>query len=106
MNEEEMKEATEELKKIPGMPKPIFIKITYDEELQKITGTKEDPTYMSQGSMFIYLLQNVFMTYPEIEKNYPPGSLGFTINDIPPNVYSPLFDGDIVSFHILTNLRM
>ena len=100
MNEEEMKKMMKELENTPGIPKPIHIRIRYDKELQKITGTEEEPVYMSQGSIFVYLLQNIFIEHPEIEKRYPPGVLAFAINNIPPKTYTPLLDGDIVSFRV------
>lgn len=90
----------EELENAPGMPKPIHIRVRYDKELQKITGTEEEPVYMSQGSIFVYLLQNIFIEHPEIEKRHPPGFLAFAINNIPPKTYTPLLDGDVVSFYV------
>lgn len=101
MNEEEMKKMIEEMSKYADMPKPIRITARYDEMLQKITGRAEDSVYMGEGSAFIYLLQNIFMEHPEIEKQYPPGALTFSINDVPPKTYSPLFDGDVVIFGVL-----
>ena len=53
---------------------------------------------MSEGSSFAYLLHNVFLSHPEIEKKYPPGTLGFVINGIPLKARTPLFDGDVVAF--------
>ena len=100
MSEEEMRKIVEDMAKIPGMPKAMFLKIQYDKELQKITGKPEHPMVMSEGGNFAYLLQNVFIEYPKIEKKYPPGQLGFTINGTSPKAYTPLFDGDRVSFSI------
>jgi molybdopterin converting factor small subunit len=101
MDEEKMKKIVGELMENSEMSQSIYIKVRYDKELQKITGTEEEPVCMSQGSTFMYLLQNVFMSHPDIEKRYPPGSLGFVINDIPPKIYTPLLDGDVVSFTIM-----
>ncbi len=80
-----------------AMPQSISITVQYDEELQKITNIKEHPVILSDGATFAYLLQNIFMAYPDIEKNYPPGMLGFSINGFAPKAYSPLLDGDLVS---------
>ena len=99
-----MKKAVEELMKNSEMPQPIYVKVRYDKELQKITNTEEESVCMSQGSTFVYLLQNVFIAHSEIEKRYPPGSVGFVINGIPPKVYTPLLDGDVVSFTISSSL--
>ncbi|MDO8660214.1 MAG: hypothetical protein Q7K54_06520 [Candidatus Parcubacteria bacterium] len=88
------------LGQIPGMPKAITINIEFDLELQKITGTEGHDVVMSEGSMFMFLLQSIFMEYPKIEKKYPPGMLGFIINGTPPKTYTPLFDGDVVSLSV------
>ena len=103
MNEEEMRKMVEEMVKIPGMPKAMFLQIQYDKELQKITGQEEHPMVMSEGGTFAYLLQNIFIEYPKIEKQYPAGVLGFTINGTSPKPYTPLFDGDIVIFSVNKN---
>jgi len=86
--------------KIPGMSKSIRVTVCYDSELQKITGCAEESMFMSEGSTFLYLLQNIFMAHPGIEKQYPPGVLLFSINGFPPKTYSPLFDGDVVAFDV------
>ena len=88
-----------DMENINGMPRSIKITVFYDSTLQKITGTESDPVFMSEWSTFVYLLKNVFISYPEIEKKYPPGQLGFIINGKPPtNPTTPLFDGDKVEF--------
>lgn len=104
MSEEEMKKMVEEMVKMPGMPKPIRLTVRYDGALQKITGRAEDPVFMSEGSTFVYLIQNVFIEHPEIEKQYPPGVLTFFIHGIPPKEYTPLFDGDVVIFGVSSRL--
>ncbi len=81
-------------------PQPIQITILFDEELTRITKEKESSMILSEGSTFVYLLHNIFMTYPEIEEKYPPGKLGFEINNVSPQINSPLFDGDVVSFSV------
>ena len=85
---------------IPDMPAPMRLTIRYDEALQKITRVAEEPVFMGEGATFVYLLQNIFIEHPEIEKRYPPGALGFSINGFPPKSYSPVFDGDVVSFSV------
>ncbi|MEK7190480.1 MAG: hypothetical protein AAB661_01805 [Patescibacteria group bacterium] len=100
MDEEEMRKMAEEMSKIPGMPKPIFIKVEFDRDLQKITGKKEIPMVVSQGATFAYVLQNIFIEYPGIEKKYPPGELGFTIDGTPPKTYTPIFDGDVIRLSV------
>ncbi len=82
------------------MPPHITISIQFDAELQKLTGNAGHPVFMSEGANFTFLLMSVFEEYPEIEKMYPPGTLGFTINGVPPKPYSPLFDNDVVYFAV------
>jgi len=82
------------------MPAPITITLRFDDDLQKLTAIAEHPVVMSEGVVFSFLLMSVFAEYPEIEDIYPPGTLGFTINGVPPKPYSPLFDGDVVLFSV------
>ena len=103
MNEEEMRKMAEEMSKIPGMPKAMFLKVEFDWKLQKITGKKDIPMVMGEGATFAYLLQNIFIEYPKIENKYPAGSLGFVINGTSPKAYTPIFDGDVVSFSVSTS---
>jgi len=98
MNEEEMKKMAERMSKIPGVPKPVYFSVQYDKELQKITGKKEHPVIMNEGATFAYLLHNIFMEYPELERQYRPGVLKFSINGIPPKMHTQFFDGDMVVF--------
>jgi len=86
--------------KIPNIPKSICISVRYDKELQKITGKEEYSVTMSEGATFAYLLHNIFMEYPEIGKRYPPGTLKFSVYDIPPKLHTPLFDGSVVVFWV------
>jgi len=101
MNEEEMTKMMKEMAKMPGMPKPMFLKVQYDKELQKITNRSEHPVLMGEGGTFTYLLQSVFTEYPEIEKQYAPGTLRFSINGTSPKMYTPLFDGDTIVFSVV-----
>ncbi len=83
------------------MPPHITITIRFDTELQKLTGNTGHPVFMSEGATFAFLLMSVFEEYSEIENKYPPGTLGFMVNEVPPKMYTPLFDGDIVSFSVV-----
>lgn len=98
MNEEEMKKMLDEMPEMAGMPKGICVTVQFDKELQKITGLEKFPMMMSEGAPFTFLLQSIFIEYPEIEEKYPPGVLGFSINGIPPRAHAMLFDGDTVIF--------
>ncbi len=105
MNEDEIKKIIEEMGKRDDMPQCIRINVRYDKTLQKITNTESEPILMSEWSTVTYLLQNIFMAYPEIEEKYPPGALSILINDVPPKVpTSPLFDGDTVDLSILKTM--
>lgn len=74
--------------------KPIKIKFVYDERLKEITGKDFEEAVVSQNLTFIGLLNFLFFSYPEIPKKYPPGTLGFLLNNKPPREYSLLNDGD------------
>ena len=58
-----------------NFPKPIKIKIFYDKALQAITGKAEEEMLASEGVPFMFILSSIFVSYPEIEKKYPPGVL-------------------------------
>jgi hypothetical protein len=79
------------------MKPSIYITVRYDKELQDITGVAEDPMVVSAGALFPYVLMNIFLDHPAIDKNYKPGELGFLINGIPPTTSTILRDGDIVN---------
>src|SRR3989344_9412236 len=80
MTEDEMRRMIEKMaKEHPEMPRALRLTLRYDAALQKITGRAEEPMFMGEGGAFVYLLQNVFMAYPEMERRYPPGTIGFTI---------------------------
>lgn len=82
------------------MPAPITVTIQFDTELQKLTGTAGHPVVMSEASSFAFLFMSVMEEYPAIVAAYPPGTLGFTLNGKRPELYSPLFNGDVVYFLI------
>lgn len=98
MEKENFEKIAEEMSKIANMPRSIRINVRYDKKLQEITRKESHPVIMSEWSTFVYLLMNIFMEYPELEKQYPPGVLGFSINGIPPKTNTALFDGDTVDF--------
>lgn len=99
MSKEEIKKM-ENMMAASGMPRGINISIRFDKELQNITQTEGFPMMISEGASFLFLLQSVFIEYPKIEKKYPPGALGFSINGIPPRNHAVLLDGDTVDFFI------
>jgi len=62
----------------------VKVNIYYDIGLQKITGKAEEPAIISENLLFVYFLNFIFSSHPDITKKYPPGTLGFTINSMPP----------------------
>ena len=81
-------------------PRPIKVKIFYDLTLQKITGTPFEEAIVSEGLIFIYFLNFVFSSYPEIPKTYPAGEIGFTLNGKMPTEYDIVQDNDELKFYI------
>ena len=79
-------------------PKPIKIKIFYDEGLKEITGKDFEEAVVSEGVSFVNQLYFIFASYPEIQKKFPPGQLGFTVNGKPPRDFDILSDGDEIKF--------
>ena len=80
------------------MPKALSITITYDPNLQKITGKDKEVSITSEGTTFMQFLLFLFEAYPEIQTTYPPGKLGFTVNGNPPKNQDLLKDGDVLYF--------
>lgn len=82
------------------MLNPITVHVRFPPMLEAITGRQDMPITMSDGAPFLFLLDSVFTSYPEIPRRYPPGTLGMTLNDRPPAEYDVLRHGDRVSFFI------
>ena len=80
------------------MPKAIRITVTYDSNLQRITGKEREESISSEGMPFGQFLFFLFKSYPEIQKAYPPGKLGFMLNGDPPRLDTILRDGDCLYF--------
>lgn len=78
-------------------PDSIGLIVFYDPELQRITDKKSEKIIVSKNMPFILLLSMLFKSYPEIEQRYPPGALGFLLNNQPPSDFDTLEDGDKVS---------
>jgi hypothetical protein len=79
-------------------PQPAKIYISFDHNLRRITGKESDVAMVSNGISFIQFLFFLFESYPEIQASYPPGKLGFLINNEAPREDSQLYDGDRVLF--------
>jgi len=77
-------------------PKPVHICIQYRDGVERVTGKIQEDIIVSEGMVFVQLLQMIFTSYPEIEKHYPAGSLGLAVNGVPPDVYDELHENDVV----------
>lgn len=77
---------------------PARIFITFDANLQRITGKASEEAVVNDGLPFMQFLFFLFQSYPKIEATYPPGKLGFLVNDHPPKNDTPLHDGDRLFF--------
>jgi hypothetical protein len=64
--------------------KPITVIVHYDTSLQKITGVKSEKVIVSENCAFIFLLQSIFSSHPQIPAQYPAGTLGLLLNNNPP----------------------
>ena len=90
-----------EMGKYADMQNSIKVEDYYDVNLEKITGVPSEPMFMSEWSTFVYLLKNILMAYPEIEKQYPPGKLKMTLNGEAPKLpTAPLFNDDKIEFSV------
>lgn len=78
----------------------ISVTIIYDKDLQEITKVKSEKVFVSNGLIFLLMLKFIFSSYPEIEKRYPPGSLGLLLNDEPPSEFDELSKGDVIKLSI------
>lgn len=84
------------------MPKPLRIRIIYEGKVADVTGINTEEAIVSEGFVFIELLQQIFLSHPEIEPTFAPGQLGLVLNGNPPSVQHVLCDHDEV---ILTSAK-
>ena len=74
------------------------IQISFDADLQRITGKVSEESVVNDGIPFLQFLFFFFEAYPEIQASYLPGKLGFLINGQPPREDTRLHDGDQLYF--------
>ena len=74
--------------------KSIKVKITYSENLKKITGKDFEEVVVSENLSFAMFLNFIFSSYPEITKEFAPGTLGFLLNGKRPSEFDILKNGD------------
>ena len=82
--------------------KSIKIKVSYDDELQKITGRDFEEAVVSENLNFVMFLNFIFSSYPTIPKRFIPGILGFLLNGKVPKENDILKDGDKLEISVLT----
>lgn len=74
--------------------------ITYDKTLQLITEKDREECLISQNLSFLIFFQMVLESYPDIQKRFAPGVLGFAVNGHPPELDTELHDGDTIHFSV------
>lgn len=74
--------------------KSIKVKIFYDDNVKKITGKDFKEAVVSENLNFAYFLNFIFSSYPEIQKKFAPGILGFLLNGKLPKENDILKNGD------------
>lgn len=79
-------------------PEQIRVKIFYDEALKEITGKDFEEARVCENLTFVNFLYFVFSSYPEIKKQFGPGTLGFSVNGKAPSDNEILREGDVVRF--------
>ena len=89
-----------------GFPKPVHVRMQYRNGVERVTGTEQEDIIVSEGMVFVQLLHIIFTSYPGIEKEYPAGALGLTVNGVPPDVYDELHENDIVLITGSKNIKI
>jgi hypothetical protein len=79
---------------------PQKVIVTYDKTLQLITEKEEEECFISPKLSFLIFFHMVLQSYPEIQKRFAPGVLGFTVNGKPPELDAKLQDGDTIHFSV------
>jgi len=74
--------------------KSIKIRIYYDDKLKKITKKDFEESVVSDNLQFAQILNFIFSFYPDMQKNFGPGTLGFLLNGQKPNGLEKLKEGD------------
>ncbi len=80
--------------------KPQRVIVMYDKTLQLITEKEQEECVISPHLSFPIFLHVILETYPQIQKQFAPGALGFTVNGHPPELDTMLHDGDMIHFSV------
>ncbi len=79
----------------------VAVTVTYSLALQEITGKAMESIMVAEGMPFMHFLLDIFEAYPEIEKRYPPGTVGMLVNDEPPTEDYLMKNGDTLTLRVL-----
>jgi hypothetical protein len=78
----------------------VRITMDFDRAMQLIVGSPSIDSIVDEGCPFWFVFRNLLADYPEIWNRYPPGTLGFTLNGVAPELETPLADGDRITFFV------
>ena len=79
----------------------IKINVFYDKNVGKITGKNFEEAIISENLNFINFLNFIFSSYPEIQKRFIPGILGFLLNGKVPKENDILRNGDKLEIMVI-----
>lgn len=81
------------------LPPGITVRVYFHGEIETTIGTSHMPVVLSPNLTIEMLLYFLFESYPELQKRYPPGTLGFTINRVRPTERQALMNNDKIDFY-------
>ncbi len=91
-----LKQRIPDFEQMPGL-KPVNITIKYEGAISSIIETSSESVVVSENVPFVFVLKSIFDSHPEIEPNFPPGSLSLLINDHMPDEFETLRGGDVIT---------
>lgn len=77
----------------------ITINTYFHGEIKTTIGTSHMPVVLSPNSTIEIFLYFLFESYPELENKFPPGTLGFTVNQVRPTEEQTLLNNDKIDFY-------
>lgn len=78
--------------------KSIKVKVFYDKNVRRVTKKDSEEVMISEGLDFPNFLNSIFSSYPDLQKRFPPGTLGFLLNGKAPKEYDILKYDDKMEF--------
>jgi hypothetical protein len=85
---------------LTDMPKAISVTMSYQGELQLLLNKESESILAAEGMPFLFLLKMWFDSYPQVAAQYPPGTLGLSLNGNPPTDFDSLGEGDVVTIAV------